>query len=106
MINSGAALQALIPALTQAKEWIIVCKLRYFKRYGKRSSIQRERCLSFPFRPLDGFRSGNVLISLDVQHPFVRYELLSALDLLQQTFNEIQSATIVVRSAQLAPLQR
>ncbi|CAF4079018.1 unnamed protein product [Rotaria sp. Silwood2] len=39
LITSGAALQALIPPLTNSKEWIIVCKLKYSKRNTKQPSI-------------------------------------------------------------------
>ncbi len=39
-MTSGTALQALIPSLINAKEWIIVCKLRYLKCYTKQSPIQ------------------------------------------------------------------
>ncbi|UJR38516.1 hypothetical protein I4U23_031182 [Adineta vaga] len=84
LITSGAALQALISPLTNAKEWIIVCKLKYSKRYTKQPSIH-----------------GTVIISLNITHPLVRYELLTALDLLQQSFNEIKSAYIVVDFSQI-----
>ncbi|CAF0734256.1 unnamed protein product [Adineta steineri] len=79
LITSGAALQALVAPLTNAKEWLIVCKLKYCKRFTKQPSIQ-----------------GNVVISLNVSHPLVRYEILTALDLLQQSFNEVKSAYIVI----------
>ncbi|CAF1407502.1 unnamed protein product [Adineta ricciae] len=84
LITSGAALQALISPLTNAKEWIIVCKLKYSKLYTKQPSIH-----------------GTVIISLNVTHPLVRYELLTALDLLQQTFNEVKSAYIVIDFSQI-----
>ncbi|CAF2782888.1 unnamed protein product [Rotaria sp. Silwood2] len=75
LITSGAALQALIPPLTNSKEWIIVCKLKYSKRNTKQPSIH-----------------GNVIISLNVTHPLVRYEILTVLDLLQQSFNETKNS--------------
>ncbi|CAF1409095.1 unnamed protein product [Adineta ricciae] len=84
LITSGAALQALISPLTNAKEWIIVCKLKYCKLYTKQPSIH-----------------GTVIISLNITHPLVRYELLTALDLLQQTFNEVKSAYIVIDFSQI-----
>ncbi|CAF4729419.1 unnamed protein product [Rotaria sp. Silwood1] len=79
LVTSGAALQALIPPLTNATEWIVVCKLKYSKLYTKELPIER-----------------NVIISLNVNHPYVRYEILTAFDLLQQSFNEIKSAYIMI----------
>jgi hypothetical protein len=95
LITSGAALQALIPSLTDAKEWIIVCKLKYSKLYTKRASILGNSRDFLSLLNVFSFE-GNVIVSLNVNHPLVRYEILTALDLLQQTFNEIKSAYIVV----------
>ncbi|CAF0893601.1 unnamed protein product [Rotaria sordida] len=84
LVTSGAALQALIPPLTNATEWIVVCKLKYSKLYTKELPTER-----------------NVIISLNIKHPFVRYEILTAFDLLQQSFNEIKSAYIMIDFSQI-----
>ena len=54
----------------------------------RREEKRREVTLFFP--------SGTVLLSLNIQHPSVRYELLTAFDYLQQSGND--SSSIVVRS--------
>ncbi|CAF1071698.1 unnamed protein product [Rotaria magnacalcarata] len=79
LVTSGAALQALIPSLINTKEWLIVCKLKYSKLYTKETPIEK-----------------NVIISLNINHSCVRYEILTAFDLLQQSFNEIKSAYILI----------
>ncbi|CAF2502300.1 unnamed protein product [Rotaria sp. Silwood2] len=84
LVTSGAALQALIPPLTNATEWIVICKLKYSKLYTKELPIER-----------------NVIISLNVHHPYVRYEILTAFELLQQSFNEIKSAYIMIDFSQI-----
>lgn len=96
LITSGAALQSLIPSLINAKEWIIVCKLKYIKRYTKQIPIHGNLFIKYLVFQRFIFSKGNVVMSLNVNHPLVRYEILQAFDLLQQTFNEVKSAYIVV----------
>jgi len=43
---------------------------------------------------------------LNVNHPLVRYEILTAFDLLQQSFNEIKSAYIVVCFSKVENLKK
>lgn len=79
LITSTDALQALIPSLLNAKQWIILTKLRYLKRLTKQIPVQEY-----------------VLVCLNINHSLVRYEIVTAFDMLQQTFHEMRSAYIVV----------
>ena len=79
LITSADALRALIPSLLNAKQWIILTKLRYLKRLTKQIPVEEY-----------------VLVCLNINHSLVRYEIVTAFDLLKQTFYEMKSAYIVV----------